>query len=140
MDGVLSWDHVHLISADPEAAAEWYCEMLGGEVTRRQTDLRGAPQIDVQVGGRTLVIRGVRPGEQPAATRPIQHYSGFSSHNAVGIDHFGFVYRGDLLAFCDELKRKGVRLAVEQWEFKPGMVLCYVAGPDGVSIELIQSA
>ena len=42
-------------------------------------------------------------------------------------------------AFCDELKRKGVRMAVEPWEFKPGMVLCYVAAPDGVSIELIQA-
>jgi len=29
-------------------------------------------------------------------------------------------------------------MAVEPWEFKPGMVLCYVAAPDGVSIELIQ--
>ena len=28
--------------------------------------------------------------------------------------------------------------AIEPWEFKPGMVLCYVAAPDGVSIELIQ--
>ena len=45
---------------------------------------------------------------------------------------------GDLRAFCAELKRKGVRMAVEPWEFKPGMVLCYVAAPDGVSIELIQ--
>ena len=27
---------------------------------------------------------------------------------------------------------------VEPREFKPGLVLCYVAAPDGVSIELIQ--
>ena len=40
---------------------------------------------------------------------------------------------------ASELKRKGVRMAVEPWEFKPGMVLCYVAAPDGVSIELIQA-
>jgi len=32
-----------------------------------------------------------------------------------------------------------VRMAVEPWEFKPGLVLCYVAAPDGVSIELIQA-
>lgn len=30
-------------------------------------------------------------------------------------------------------------MAVEPWEFKPGVVLCYVAAPDGVSIELIQT-
>ena len=29
-------------------------------------------------------------------------------------------------------------MTVEPWEFKPGLVLCYVAAPDGVSIEIIQ--
>jgi catechol 2,3-dioxygenase-like lactoylglutathione lyase family enzyme len=68
----------------------------------------------------------------------MRHFEGYSSHDEWGTDHFGFTYRGDLRAFCAELKRKGVRMAVEPWEFKPGMVLCYVAAPDGVSIELIQ--
>ncbi|MCC7546397.1 MAG: VOC family protein [Burkholderiales bacterium] len=140
MNGVLGFDHVHLISRDARAAAQWYCDMFGAEVTRVQEDLRGAPQLDVQVGGMTLVIRGRRPGEQPATTRPMQHFEGFSSHEEWGTDHFGFTYRGDLRAFCDELGSKGVRMAVEPWEFKPGMVLCYVAAPDGVSIELIQEA
>jgi hypothetical protein len=114
--------------------------MFGGDVTRVQDDLRGAPQIDVKVGGQTIVIRGTRPGETPAEPRPIEHFSGYSSHNARGIDHFGLTYRGDLRAFCDELKRRGVTMAIEPWEFKPGLVLCYVAGPDGVSIELIQAS
>jgi catechol 2,3-dioxygenase-like lactoylglutathione lyase family enzyme len=140
MGGVLAFDHIHLISPDPESTAGWYCEMFCGEVSRVQENLRGAPQIDVRVGGMTLVIRGQRPGEQPAATKPMQHFDGYSSHDEWGTDHFGFTYRGDLRAFCDELKRKGVRMAVEPWEFKPGMVLCYVAAPDGVSIELIQEA
>ena len=68
----------------------------------------------------------------------MQHFDGYSSHDEWGTDHFGFTYRGDLRAFCEGLKGKGVRMAVEPWEFKPGMVLCYVAAPDGVSIELIQ--
>ena len=134
----LSFDHIHLISRDPQAAAQWYCEMFRGEVTRVQESLRGAPQVDVRVGGATLVIRGRRPGEETATTRPMQHFDGYSSHDEWGTDHFGFTYRGDLRAFCEGLKGKGVRMAVEPWEFKPGMVLCYVAAPDGVSIELIQ--
>ncbi len=140
MTGAIAWDHIHLISRDPAAAVEWYKEMLGGEVARVQDDLRGAPQFDVRVGGRTVVIRGVRPGEDPAAPRPIQHFTGYSSHNARGIDHFGLTYRGDLRAFCAALKRKGVTMAVEPWEFKPGLVLCYIEAPDGVSIELIQTS
>ena len=138
MDEGLAFDHIHLISRDPKAAADWYREMFGGKVTTVQENLRGAPQLDVQVAGMTIVIRGQRPGEQPAETLPMRDFDGYSSHNEWGTDHFGFSYRGDLRAFCAELKRKGVRMAVEPWEFKPGMVLCYVAAPDGVSIELIQ--
>ena len=134
------FDHIHLISRDPQAAATWYQEMFGGEITAVQENLKGAPQVDVRVGGMTVVIRGHRPGEEPVDTKPMQHFDGFSSHDEWGADHFGVTYRGDLMAFCDELKSKGVRMAVEPWEFKPGMVLCYVAAPDGVSIELIQAA
>jgi catechol 2,3-dioxygenase-like lactoylglutathione lyase family enzyme len=136
--GAIAFDHIHLISRDARAAAGWYREMFGGEIVAEQ-HLRGAPQIDVRVGDMTIVIRGQRPGEEPATTRPMRHFDGYSSHDEWGTDHFGFTYRGDLRAFCDELKRKGVRMAVEPWEFKPGMVLCYVAAPDGVSIELIQA-
>jgi len=138
MDKGLAFDHIHLISRDPQATAEWYQQMFGGEITAVQDNLRGAPQLDVRVGGMTIVIRGQRPGEQPADPRPMQRFDGYSSHDGWGTDHFGFTYRGDLRAFCAELKRKGVHMAVEPWEFKPGLVLCYVAAPDGVSIELIQ--
>ena len=140
MNGAIAFDHIHLISRDPQAAANWYRDMFGGEVTSIQESLRGAPQIDVRVGGMTIVIRGHRPGEDPVETNPMQHFDGYSSHDEWGTDHFGFTYRGDLLAFCKELKKKGVRMAVEPWEFKPGMVLCYVSAPDGVSIELIQKS
>jgi catechol 2,3-dioxygenase-like lactoylglutathione lyase family enzyme len=138
MNHPIAFDHIHLISRDARAAAQWYQEMFGGEIGQVQESLRGAPQIDVRIGGITLVIRGQRPGESPSATKPIRAFEGYSSHDEWGTDHFGFTYRGDLRAFCAELKRKGVRMAVEPWEFKPGMVLCYVAAPDGVSIEMIQ--
>ncbi|MFL6581373.1 MAG: VOC family protein [Burkholderiales bacterium] len=140
MDKELAFDHIHLISRDPRGAAEWYEKMFGGQVSAVQENLRGAPQIDVRVGSMTIVIRGQRPGEKPVETRPMQRFEGYSSHDGWGTDHFGFTYRGDLRAFCAELKRKGARMAVEPWEFKPGLVLCYVAAPDGVSIELIQTA
>ena len=139
MNDLLAIDHIHLISRDAHAAAQWYCDIFGGEITAVQPDLRGAPQINVKVNKLTLLIRGQRTGEQPVATRPMQHFEAYSSHEEWGIDHFGFTYRGDLRVFCDELKKKGVRMAVEPWEFKPGLLLCYVAAPDGVSIEIVQT-
>jgi catechol 2,3-dioxygenase-like lactoylglutathione lyase family enzyme len=132
------FDHVHLISADPHAAARWYVEMFGATIAA-DTVARGAPQIFVELGGMTLLIRGRRPGEAPVSGRPIRPFADFSSHDGWGIDHFGFLYDGDLAAFCAELAAKGVEFPVPLKQGVGGSLLCYVAAPDGVSIELMQA-
>jgi catechol 2,3-dioxygenase-like lactoylglutathione lyase family enzyme len=131
------FDHVHIISENPKASAAWYVEMFGATIAADAV-ARGAPQIFVLLGGMTILIRGDRPGETPGAARPIQTYADFSSHNTRGIDHFGFLYQGDLAAFCDELRAKGVTFPVALKKGVGGSLLCYVAAPDGVSIELMQ--
>ena len=134
----LTFDHVHLISADPRAAANWYVTILGGEIVA-EYELRDAPQINIRVGGMTVIVRGQRPGEEPATARPMQDFDGYSSHDEWGTDHFGYTYRGDLKTYCEELRAKGAKFAVEPWEFSPGALICYLAAPDGVSIELVQA-
>src|SRR5271166_2268869 len=90
---------------------------------------RHAAEIDKDLRGAARHrIRGRRPGEAPVPARPIQQYADFSSHDAWGTDHFGFLYQGNLETFCAELRGRGVN----------GSLLCYVAAPDGVSIELMQ--
>ena len=88
------FDHVHIISEDPQASAKWYVEMLGATIAA-DTIARGAPQIFVELGGMTILIPGKRPGEDPAPTRPIRPYADFSSHNSWGSDHFGYVAAPD---------------------------------------------
>ena len=134
----LSFDHIHLISENPKDAAAWYERILGGQIVA-DYELRGAPQINVQVGGMQVIIRGRRPGETPVSTRPMRDFADYSSHDEWGTDHFGYTYHGDLKAFCEEIRGKGATLAVEPWEFSPGSLICYVAAPDGVSIELVQA-
>lgn len=134
----LSFDHIHLISENPKEAAAWYERILGGQIVA-DYELRGAPQINVQVGGMQVIIRGRRPGETPVSTRPMRDFADYSSHDEWGTDHFGYTYHGDLKAFCEEIRGKGATLAVEPWEFSPGALICYVAAPDGVSIELVQA-
>ena len=131
------FDHVHVISETPKASADWYVQMFGATIAA-DTIARGAPQIFVTIGGMTILIRGARRGETPGAVRPIQAFADFSSHNARGIDHFGFLYQGDLAAFCDELRAKGVTFPVPLKAGVGGRLLCYIAAPDGVSIELMQ--
>jgi catechol 2,3-dioxygenase-like lactoylglutathione lyase family enzyme len=133
-----TFDHVHIISEDPQAAAKWYVEMFGATIAK-DTVARGAPQIFVSLGGMTILIRGPRPGEEPTAARPIHPYADFSSHNGWGTDHFGFMYEGDLEALCAQLRAKGVSFPVELKRGVGGSLLCYVAAPDGVSIELMQA-
>jgi catechol 2,3-dioxygenase-like lactoylglutathione lyase family enzyme len=58
----LAFDHVHLVSKDPHAAAHWYVDKLGGEVVRT-AEVRGAPQIYVSFGGAMIIVRGQRPAE-----------------------------------------------------------------------------
>src|SRR3977135_2530496 len=104
-NSAFKFDHVHIISENPRSSAEWYVEMFGATIAA-DTIARGAPQIFVELGGMTVLIRGRRPGEAPAPPRPIKPFADFSSHDALGTDHFGFMYQGYLAAFCTGLRAK----------------------------------
>ena len=133
------FEHIHIISQDPEAAAAWYADVLGGQITSVQEKLRGAPQFAVTFEGAMILIRGQRPGEEPGYKRSLQSFKDYVSHNQWGTDHFGFTVHGDLDQFCDELKQKGVTFTVEPHDFLPGVRLAYIEAPDGVSIEFVQA-
>jgi catechol 2,3-dioxygenase-like lactoylglutathione lyase family enzyme len=125
----LSFDHVHLVSGDPDAAAAWYADKLDGRVASRY-ELRGAPQIFVELGDATLIIRGQRTGETAA------HKAGLE----WGVDHFGFSVAGDFDAYCNALKAAGVAFAMEPTQTNPTTRIAFITGPDDVSIELLQRA
>ncbi len=136
-EGKLTFDHIHLIAKDPGATAKWYVDVLGGEI-KASYQTRNAPQINVSLGGMTLLVRGQRAGEGPGEPSPMREYADYSSHNEWGTDHFGYTYHGDLRTYCEELRSRGAHFAVEPWEFTPNNWLCYVAAPDGVSIEIVE--
>ena len=123
----ISFDHVHLVSQDPQSAASWYEGMLGGKLTAKQ-EVRGAPQFVVAFEGATLLIRGQRPGEQPGRKGGLQW----------GTDHFGFQVQGDFDGYCDVLKKKGVRFTLDPVDFSPKVRIAFIEAPDGVLIELLQ--
>ena len=128
-DNALFFDHIHLISSDPIAAAHWYVDKLGG-IIKSTVEVRGAPQVVLGFEGATLILRGQRTGEAPIPRRGLQW----------GIDHFGFNVRGDLDAFCTELKGKGVIFTVDPMDFGPNLRIAFLQAPDEVIIELLHRA
>jgi catechol 2,3-dioxygenase-like lactoylglutathione lyase family enzyme len=121
------FDHVHLISKDPEFTAAWYEEKLGGRVVNR-SEVRGVPSIIVSFKGATIIIRGQRKDEQVDE----------KSCTQWGTDHFGFRVEGDFEAFCADLKQKGVKFTLDPMDFAPNLRIAFIEAPDGVSIELLQ--
>jgi catechol 2,3-dioxygenase-like lactoylglutathione lyase family enzyme len=122
----LSFDHVHLVSKDPQATARWYVEKLGGAIVR-SLDVRGAPQVYVSLAGALVIVRGERPAES-AADKPGLQW---------GVDHFGLRVRGDFDGFCAGLRAKGVAFSLEPVDFNPTTRIAFIKAPDGVSIELL---
>jgi lactoylglutathione lyase len=120
-----TWDHIHLRSPNPEATAAWFERMLGAEVIR--STQQGVPRIDLKLGGANIFIAPVASGEgvNPPPSTPYQ-----------GLDHFGLTVSG-IDAIAAELKAKGVAFTKEPTTVRPGVRICFICGPEGISIELL---
>src|ERR1700737_679742 len=82
------FDHAHIISKDPEASANWYVEMFGATIAAN-TMARGAPQIFVDLGGMTILVRGQRPRPARTPLRRARALRGSLAHS--GLPHPGRV-------------------------------------------------
>ncbi len=120
------WDHIHLRSPDPEATAAWFERMLGAQVIRSMVE--GQPRIDLKLGGADVFIMPVGANDKvnPPPVTPYQ-----------GLDHFGLHVSG-LDAVAAELKRKGVEFTMDPRTMRPGLRICFLRGPQGISIELLE--
>jgi catechol 2,3-dioxygenase-like lactoylglutathione lyase family enzyme len=121
-----TWDHVHLRSPDPEATAAWFERMLGAEIIRSMQ--QGKPRIDLKLGGANIFIAPVAAGDG-VGPPPVTPYQ--------GLDHFGLTVRG-IDAVAAELKAKGAVFTTEPTTVRPGVRVCFIRGPEGVSIELLE--
>ena len=121
-----TYDHIHLRSPDPEATAAYYQRMFGAEVLRSMQ--QGKPRIDLKLGGANVFIAPVQAGDgvNPAPTTPYQ-----------GLDHFGLTVSG-IDSIAAELKAKGAVFTKEPTTIRPGVRVCFIQGPEGVSIELLE--
>jgi lactoylglutathione lyase len=117
------FDHIHLRSPDPEATATWFERMMGAQVLR--TLQQGKPRIDIKLGGINIFIAEAGSDVNAAPTTPYQ-----------GLDHFGLTVSG-IDAIAADLKAKGVEFTRDVQTARPGVRICFIRGPQGVSIELL---
>jgi len=122
----VSWDHIHLRSPDPEATAAWFERMLGAQVIRSMA--QGKPRVDLKLGGANVFIMPVAPGDGVHAP-PVTPYQ--------GLDHFGLTV-SDIDAIAAELKDKGAEFTMEPRTIRPGLRVCFLRGPQGISVELLE--
>jgi catechol 2,3-dioxygenase-like lactoylglutathione lyase family enzyme len=122
----LTFDHIHLRTPDPEAMAQWFERMLGAEVIRSMQ--QGKPRIDLKLGGAKIFIAQVTPGDGVNAP-PVTPYQ--------GLDHFGLFVK-DIDAVAAELKAKGAEFSEEPHVPRPGIKICFLRGPQGISVELLE--
>ena len=120
----LGFHHIHLRSADPDAALKWYQNVFGGETASLKGRLSG-----LRYGTVWLLVARADQGQKLAATQ------------GRSIDHLGFAFP-DLDAAAVEIKKKGVVFQTEPRPFTnaagQNMKISFVVGPDEVRIEVVQ--
>ncbi len=120
-----AFDHIHLRSPDAEAAAGFYVSHLGAEIRDRVMN-GDALRVIMNLGGTTVFVEQVPAGTPAAPVPPHQ-----------GIEHVGLQV-SDLPATAAALKAKGVRFTMEPKQLRPGLMIAFIAAPDGVIVELLQ--
>jgi lactoylglutathione lyase len=121
-----TYDHIHLRSPDPEKTAAYYERMFGAQVIRSAQG--GQTRIDMKIGGQDVFIAPVPAGSgvNPPPVTPYQ-----------GLDHFGLRVTGIEKVVAD-LKAKGAEFTMELNSPRPGIQICFIRGPEGVSIEVLE--
>ena len=119
----LGFHHVHLRSADPDAALQWYQDVFGGE----RGSLKG--RLDGLLFGTVWLLATQADGQVEPTT-------------GLSFDHIGFSV-SDLDATAEEMNRQGV-----EWLTEPAaathpvtgqeMKYSFLVSPDGVRIEVVE--
>jgi catechol 2,3-dioxygenase-like lactoylglutathione lyase family enzyme len=119
------FDHIHLRSTDPEAAAAVWANAFGATVKAR---VQAGPwlRLVLDLAGVPVFLEQVAPGTHAPPAPPF-----------LGIEHVGLAVT-DLDAAIADLAGKGVPLVSGPSEPRPGVRIAFFAMPDGVRVELIE--
>lgn len=141
-----NFGHLHLFSADPVAAGEWYMKHLGA--TRRSTRppsreprfYRGfqiGPSMSLMSDNVNIIIYPVEYAKKAYA----DHWKGkteIESTRGRVVDHVGFSV-DNLPETLERMRREGVKVTDEMRTIANGKIkFAFIEGPDKIRIELVE--
>ncbi len=135
--------HLHLLSADPVAAGEWYAKHLGIALRGKQAQKRVyegfpvAPSASLQADNVNILIF---PVEYARVSWPAlwDARKDFESTRGRAIDHIAFSV-DNLGASLDRLRGEGVKI-LEPVHDVMGVKSAMIEGPDHIAIELVEAS
>lgn len=119
------FDHLHLRSLDPDAAARHYVEVFGATQSDR-LETADLLRVTVELAGLRLFIDRIGPERGAPPEPPFR-----------GLEHLGLAV-DDVDAAVAALEARGARVVVRPYAFRPGLRIAFLNGPDDVRIELLQ--
>lgn len=138
--------HLHLFSADPVAAGEWYAKYLGAKrrsnrpPSRDPRFYRGfqiGPSVSLASDNVNIIIYPVEYAKKAYA----DHWKGkteIESTRGRVVDHVGFSF-DNLEEALEKMRRDGVKVTDEIRSIANGKIkFAFIEGPDKIRIELIE--
>ncbi len=119
------FDHVHLRSADPAAAARFYCDLFGARLLD-ELQVRGVRRAVLDLGGLRVFIEEVAPSLHGPPPPPFR-----------GLEHLGLCVP-DLDAALATLAAHGIAPVTAVEQVNPALRIVFLEGPDQVRIELLE--
>ena len=112
-------NHVHLKTHDPEKTAKFYVDTLGAKIVGEAGN-----------GGYKLDLHGL-------AINLTTHIPTQTRQQLYGMEHFA-LNTDDLDGTVAKLQQNGARV-LEQMTSGNGRRICFLEGPDGVQLEIIET-
>ncbi|MGH9839518.1 MAG: VOC family protein [Blastocatellia bacterium] len=141
-----NFGHLHLFSADPVAAGEWYMKYFGAKrrstrpPSREPRFYRGhqiGPSMSLQIDNVNLIIY---PVEYTKKAYP-DHWKGkteIESTKGRVVDHISFSFE-NLADALEKLRKDGVKVTEETQSLAGGKVkYAFIEGPDKMRIDLTE--
>jgi catechol 2,3-dioxygenase-like lactoylglutathione lyase family enzyme len=124
------YDHIHIISPDPEKSARFYEKVFNAKMVAVTPHPQGGNRVELSIQGTRLLIKPPRDAGQSAEDVPAKR---------LGLEHWG-LGTDDIEAAVADLKANGATILEGIKSATPPSTakVAFVMGPDNVMIEVVQ--